>query len=67
MAKQINCFTCGKEKLSRNEIGLNQKLINRNIKIFHCMNCLAEHFEISVEYFVERIEEFKDSGCTLFE
>lgn len=68
MAKRVDCFICGKENLTHNEIGLNKKLIGQDIeKKFHCMDCLAEYLEISKEYLLERIEEFKDSGCTLFE
>lgn len=66
MTKQINCFICGKENLSHNEIGLNKKLIGRNIENFHCIQCLADFFEINVELLEERILEFKESGCELF-
>ena len=62
-----NCYICGKEGLTHNEIGLNKKLIGRNIERFHCMDCLAEYLEISVEDLEERIQGFKDAGCVLFE
>ena len=67
MKKRVDCFICGKENLSRNEIGLNKKLIGRDIVKFHCMDCLAVYLEISTNELLERIQEFKDSGCTLFE
>lgn len=67
MAKSINCFICGKENLTRNEIGLNKKLFGRYVEKFHCIDCLAEHIEVSTEDLLERIQEFKDFGCTLFE
>jgi len=67
MAKIVDCFICGKENLTRNEIGLNKKLIGPNVAKFHCDGCLAEYLEISNEELLERIQEFKDSGCTLFE
>ena len=67
MLKRIDCFICGKENLSRNEVGLNKKLIGRDIDKFHCMNCMADYLEISIEDLEERIHEFKDSGCALFD
>ena len=67
MARRINCFICGKENLLRNEVGLNQKLIGQDVEKIHCIDCLAEYLEISTEDLIERIQEFKDSGCTLFE
>lgn len=66
MAKRIDCFVCGKENLSRDEKGLNKKLIGRNIERFHCIDCLAEFLGVSTEDLFERIEEFKNDGCTLF-
>jgi len=67
MQKRIDCFICGKENLTHNEIGLNKKMIGRRVEKFHCMNCLAEYFEISTEDLIEKIQEFKNSGCALFE
>jgi len=67
MPKRTDCFICKKQNLTRNEIGLNKKLLNQDICKFHCIDCLAEYLEISTEDLLERIQEFKDSGCTLFE
>lgn len=67
MAKRVDCFICGSENLSRNEIGLNKKLIGRNIEKFHCMQCLADYLEVSKKDLADCIQEFKDAGCVLFE
>lgn len=63
----MDCFICGEKNLSRNELGLNKKLINRDIAKFHCMVCLTEYLGITLEELEDRIEEFKDTGCELFE
>lgn len=65
-AKQINCAYCFKEKLSKNEIGLNKKLINRKIERMMCLTCLAMYFETTEEELKEMIEGFKLQGCALF-
>ena len=67
MAKIIDCYICGKKNLTRNEIGLNKKLIGNEVKKLHCLQCLADYLEVSVEELEERITEFKDAGCSLFE
>lgn len=58
---------CGAPITEKNVIGINQKLLGRNIVNFYCMNCLADYLEVSVEDLMERIEEFKNGGCKLFE
>jgi hypothetical protein len=60
------CRSCGKEPLSRDEIGLNKKLIHREIKEFFCLACFAEYFEMDEEGLADKIEEFKRHGCALF-
>ena len=60
------CYVCGKEKLSRNEIGLSQKLLGREIVCFYCLDCLAEYLEVDVEFLRDRIIEFREQGCVLF-
>jgi len=64
--KQINCAYCDKEKLSRNEIGLNKKLIHRQIERMMCFTCMAAHIEATEEELKEMIERFKQQGCALF-
>jgi hypothetical protein len=60
------CYVCGKKKLGKIELGLNKKFLNRNIRQFYCIDCLAEYLEVDAEVLLEKIEEFKEQGCTLF-
>lgn len=64
--KQINCAFCGKEKLPKDDIGLNKKLIHRQIERMICLPCMAAYLETTVEELKEKIEEFKRQGCALF-
>ena len=64
--KQINCAYCDKEKLSKNEIGLNKKLIHRQIERMMCLTCLAAYFEMTEEKLKEMIERYKRQDCALF-
>jgi len=67
MTKRTDCFVCGKEGLSRNEVGLNKKILNRDIVKFHCLDCLSEYLDISLEDLLKRIQEFKEAGYQLFD
>jgi len=60
------CYVCGKENLSKDEIGLTKKLLDKNTKRFYCLACLAEYLEVDAEALLEKVEEFKMQGCTLF-
>ena len=64
--KQINCAYCDKENLSKNEIGLNKKLIHRQIERMMCLTCLAAYFEMTEETLKEMIDRLKQQGCSLF-
>lgn len=64
--KQIDCAYCFKEKLSKNEVGLNKKLIHPHIERMMCLACIAEHLETTEEEMEEMIERFKWEGCALF-
>jgi uncharacterized protein YlaI len=61
------CYICDKDMLSKDEIGLNKKLLGRNIVKFFCSNCLANYLEITLEELLIKEEEFKAQGCKLFE
>ena len=58
---------CGAPITEKNVIGINRKKKKKKIVNFYCMNCLADYLEVSVEDLMERIEEFKNGGCKLFE
>lgn len=60
------CYVCGKENLSKNEIGLTKKLLSKNAKTYYCLDCLAEYLEVDTEFLIEKVEEFKAQGCDLF-
>jgi uncharacterized protein YlaI len=64
--KIVDCSLCGKSSLSKDEIGLNQKMISREIKQFMCINCLSEYLECDTDFLEQKVEEFKLQGCTLF-
>lgn len=60
------CYVCGKTPLSKDEIGITKKMIDKKTVNFYCLPCLAEYFEVEEEELVAKIEEFKNEGCTLF-
>ena len=64
MRRIYTCFSCGKTPLSKDEIGINKKLLDADN--FYCWECLAEYLETDIESMKEKIEEFKEQGCQLF-
>lgn len=60
------CLACRKSPLDKNTIGINKKMLGNQVKTFYCMDCLADYLGCSVEDLLEKIEEFKEEGCTLF-
>lgn len=64
---KIDCVSCGRKDLDRNIIGINKKLLGLDVKNFYCIDCLAAYLDTTVEDLKEKIEEFKDEGCKLFE
>ncbi len=61
-----DCCRCGKKIRSADCIGLNQKLVNRNVQSFLCMSCLADHFKMTEHDLSVMIEHFRAAGCHLF-
>lgn len=68
MSKMVekSCYVCNKFPLDKNEIGLVKKLIGKKSEKYYCLSCLAESLEVTEEELMEKIEEFKEEGCTLF-
>jgi predicted nucleic-acid-binding Zn-ribbon protein len=61
------CYVCGKKNISKNEIGLTKKLFGKETKRFYCISCMAEELQVTPEELLDKIEEFKDEGCTMFD
>ena len=59
------CYGCGRH-LTKDEIGINRKLIDPDMREFQCLDCLAEELETTTETLLIKIVEFKEDGCTLF-
>lgn len=66
MKKKI-CCDCGKS-LARNEIALSRKLLDLapDSEELYCLPCLARYFDCSENYLKNKIQEFKEQGCTMF-
>lgn len=60
------CYVCGKAPLTKDEIGLTMKLIDKKSTIFYCLPCLSEYLEVMEEELIAKIEEFKSEGCIIF-
>ncbi len=63
---RVDCVICGKKDLGKETTGINRKLLGTDITNFYCMECLAEYLGCTVEELLDKIEEFKEEGCTLF-
>lgn len=61
----MRCVSCGKE-VTKDEIGITKKLVNRGTEDFYCKECLAKHFRMEVRDVDILIEHFRAAGCTLF-
>ncbi|WP_207742123.1 phosphoadenosine phosphosulfate reductase family protein [Clostridium paraputrificum] len=59
------CSCCNK-KLKKDDVGLSMKLYGRQIKRFKCVKCIAKDYKTTTKELKERIEHFKNSGCSLF-
>lgn len=66
MNKPENCKKCGR-LLTQDEIALHKKLYNRAAASFFCISCSAEYLNITVELLEQKICQFKEMGCTLFD
>lgn len=66
MKRQI-CVSCGKDLTTKNEIGINKKLLGEKTSAFYCIDCLADYLEVTVQDIADKIDEFKEQGCKLFE
>ncbi len=57
---------CG-APLTRDEIALTKKLVNRGATEYLCYACLAAHFQVGIDVLRRKVAEFREMGCTLFD
>lgn len=66
MKKKNTCIVCGTE-VSKVSKALCQKLFDRKTKKILCLSCLANDLDVEEEELLEKAEEFRQAGCTLFQ
>lgn len=64
--KKYICIACDCAITEKDTIGINKKILGRDVKTFYCMPCLADFLDTTVQDLEDKIEEFKEEGCTLF-
>ena len=60
-----SCTNCSKN-LEKDEIALCKKLLGKKTKQFLCIECLGDYLNTDKELMLQKIEQFKEEGCTLF-
>ena len=66
MTESFLCVRCG-AVLTKDDIAMTKKMVNRGAREFCCLSCLAEHFQVTEDILRQKITEFRAMGCTLFE
>ena len=61
-----HCIACH-SPVTSDEVAMTRKLINRGATQYLCLPCLARRFEVALPDLLERMQAFKDMGCTLFD
>lgn len=67
ISNKQKCVSCRKSKLEKNEIAICIKLLGEYITNFYCLDCLADYLDVVPQDILDKIEEFKEDGCKLFE
>ena len=66
MTEILFCDACGC-RMEGDEIALNKKLNGVDTEVFLCLTCMAEDLGVTEQDLQNKIEDFKESGCKLFE
>lgn len=59
------CYVC-KVKLIKDDVALCKKLMGKKTRQFFCREHLAEFLGTDVDSLTQKVEQFKEEGCTLF-
>lgn len=64
MKKTAKCIECDR-KLMKDEIALSKKLLE-DTNDYYCLECFSKYLGCSEQDLIDKIQEFKEQGCTLF-
>lgn len=59
------CYVC-KHKVEKDDVSLCKKMLGKKTRQFFCREHLAEFLGTDIESLSQKIEQFKEEGCTLF-
>ncbi|HPF87174.1 MAG TPA: hypothetical protein PK537_03845 [Candidatus Limiplasma sp.] len=61
----VRCADCA-SPLRRDEIAITKRLISRGATQFFCIGCLARRLHVPEAAIEQKIQEYREMGCTLF-
>ena len=67
MSSLIVCKDCGSEITDKDVLGCNRKMLGKKTKNYYCLKCMAKEYEVKPDFLLEKIQEWKEQGCVLFE
>lgn len=59
------CSMCNCQ-LEKDDVALSKKMLGKKIRQFLCKEDLAMMLNVTVDDLEQKIEQFKEEGCTLF-
>ena len=59
------CIRCD-APFFRDDIGANRKFLGRAVLEFMCRECLSRELRVPRQLIDQKIQQFKEEGCTLF-
>lgn len=63
----VKCAWCDAPITEKDVIGINRKLTREDTHVFYCLPCFADYCGCTAEDLEERIAQFKEEGCKLFQ
>ena len=60
----IECSSCRKKPLSKDEVGVCKKMLGKGTKKFFCLDCFASYLDTTVEELNEKIENSRRKAAS---
>lgn len=59
------CYKC-KKTLVKDDVALCKKVLGKKTRQYFCREHLSEFLSVDVDTLTQKIEQYKEEGCTLF-